>query len=128
MACYCPSCAEENWDDCESTEWVDKWDIRVLDPIDTYHPPQALEMVEMESSIDFDRLSDLLQPGLVSYTLLEALMQVHGVSTHEKWHAIFHHVQRKIGVTVTQLNGWTNGIYEFSTQLTPIVPHKHWKW
>ena len=27
MACYCPSCIKENWDDCESTEWVDKWDI-----------------------------------------------------------------------------------------------------
>ena len=54
MACYCPSCAEENWDDCESTEWVDKWDIWFLDLIDTYHPPQALEMVEMDSSIDFD--------------------------------------------------------------------------
>ena len=63
MACYCPSCEEGNWDDFESTEWVDKWDIWVLDPIDTYCPPQALEMVEMDSSIDFDRLSDLVQPG-----------------------------------------------------------------
>ena len=63
MACYFPSCAEENWDDCEYTEWVVKWDIQVLDPIDTYHPPQALEMVEMDFSIDFDRLSDLVQPG-----------------------------------------------------------------
>ena len=35
----------------------------VLDPIDTYRPPQALEMVEMDSSIDFDRLSDLVQPS-----------------------------------------------------------------
>ena len=34
-----------------------------LDPIDTYSPPQALEMVEIDSSIDFDRLSDLVQPG-----------------------------------------------------------------
>ena len=42
--------------------WVDKWDIRVLDPIDTYHPPKALEMVEMDSSIGFDFLSDLAQP------------------------------------------------------------------
>ena len=63
MACYCPSCAEENWDDCESLEWVDKWDIRVLDPIDTYRPPQALEMVEMDLSIDFDHLSNPVQPG-----------------------------------------------------------------
>ena len=63
MACYCSSCVEENWDDCESTKWVDKWDIQVLDPIDTYRPPQALEMVEMDSSIDFDRLLDLVQPG-----------------------------------------------------------------
>ena len=58
-----PSCAEENWDDCESTEWVDKWDIWVLDPIDTYHPPQALEMVEMDLSIGVDCLFDLVQPG-----------------------------------------------------------------
>ena len=69
MACYCPSCAEKNWDECESTEWVDKWDIQVLDPIDTYHPPQALEMVEMDSSIDFDRLSDLVQHGNI-YTYI----------------------------------------------------------
>ena len=60
MECYCPSCAEENWDDCESTKWVEKW---VLDPIDTYRPTQALEMVEMDLSIDFDCLSDLVQPG-----------------------------------------------------------------
>ena len=63
MACYFPSCAEENWDDCESTEWVEKWDIRVLNPIDTYRPPQALEMVEMDSSIEFDFLSNLVQLG-----------------------------------------------------------------
>ena len=63
MACYCPSCEQENWDDCELTKWVDKWDIRVLDPIDTYHPRQALEMVEMDSSINFDCLSNLVQPG-----------------------------------------------------------------
>ena len=63
MACYCPSCVEKNWDDYESTEWVDKWDIQVLDPIHTYHSPQALEMVEMDLSIDFDYLSDLVQPG-----------------------------------------------------------------
>ena len=63
MAWYCPSCAEEIWDECESTKWVDKWDIQVLDPIDTYCSPQALEMVEMDSSIDFDHLSDLVQPS-----------------------------------------------------------------
>ena len=63
MACYCPSCAKENWDDCELIELVDKWDIWVLDLIDTYHLPQALKMVEMDSSIDFDHLSDLVQPG-----------------------------------------------------------------
>ena len=63
MACYCPSCIEENWDECESIEWVDKWDIRFLDPIDTYHPPQALEMVEMDSSTDFEYLSNLVQPS-----------------------------------------------------------------
>ena len=60
MVCYFPSCAEKNWDECELTEWVDKWDIRVLDPIDTYHPPQALEMVEIDSSIEFDYLIDLV--------------------------------------------------------------------
>ena len=65
MACYCPSCAEKNWDDCESMEWVDKWDIRVLDPIDTYHPPQVLEMVEIDSFIDFDHLSNLVQSGYI---------------------------------------------------------------
>ena len=27
MACYCSSCAEENWDECESTKWANKWDI-----------------------------------------------------------------------------------------------------
>ena len=63
MASYCLSCAEENWDDCESTEWVDKWDILVLEPIDTYRPPQALKMVEMDLSIDFDCLSNIVQPS-----------------------------------------------------------------
>ena len=63
MACYCPSCAEENWDDFVLTEWVDKWDIQVLEPTNTYRPPQALEMVEMDSSIEFDHLVDLVQPS-----------------------------------------------------------------
>ena len=63
MACYFPSCVEENWDDCESIEWVDKWDIWVLDPINTYRPPQALEMAEMDLSIDFGCLFDLVQLG-----------------------------------------------------------------
>ena len=60
---FSPSCVEKNLDECESTKWVDKWDIRVLDPIDTYHPSQALEMVEMDLSIEFDHFSDLVQPG-----------------------------------------------------------------
>ena len=63
MEYFCPSCAKENWDECESTKWVDICDIGILNPIDTYRPPQALEMVEMDSSIDFDHLFDLVQPG-----------------------------------------------------------------
>ena len=63
MEFYCPSCAKENWDDCESNEWLNKWDIWVLDPIDTYHPPQELEMVEINFSIDFDHFLDLVQLG-----------------------------------------------------------------
>ena len=69
MACYCPSCAKENWDDCELTEWVDKWDIQVLDPIDTYRPPQALEMVEMDFFMDFDHFSNLVQPSNIYISL-----------------------------------------------------------
>ena len=65
MACYFSSFAEENWDECESTKWVDKGDIRVLDSIDTYHPPQALEIVEMDLSIDFDHFSNLVKPSNV---------------------------------------------------------------
>ena len=34
-----------------------------LDPIDTYRPPQVLEMVEMDLSIEFDHLLDLVQLG-----------------------------------------------------------------
>ena len=71
MVCFCLSYIEENWDECDSIEWVDKWDIQVLEPIDTYHPPQALEMVEMDSSIDFDHSSDLVQPSSIySYIFL----------------------------------------------------------
>ena len=63
MTCLCPSCVEENWDECESTEWVEKWDIQVLHPIDNYRPPQALKIVEMDSFIDFDCFYDLVQSG-----------------------------------------------------------------
>jgi len=65
MACFC-SCTIQAWDECESKEWVDEWWLSYLNPLDMYQPLTALELTEMESSVDFDHISDLVQPGNIS--------------------------------------------------------------
>ena len=55
------------WDECESKEWVDEWQLSYLSPLDTYQPPTTLELTQMESSVDFDHISDLVQPGNIGH-------------------------------------------------------------
>ena len=63
MSCFCSSCTIQVWDECESKEWVDEWQLSYLSPLDTYRPSTALDLTQMESSIDFDHISDLVQLG-----------------------------------------------------------------
>lgn len=66
MACYCYSYSDGAYNECESKEWVDEWCMRPLIPLETYRRPSALQLTQMEASIDFDHVSDLVQPGKLS--------------------------------------------------------------
>ena len=58
------SCSSNEWEDRESTEWVDGW-VSVSLPIG---PCIRLELSQLEEdeyaiSLDYDHISDLVQPG-----------------------------------------------------------------
>ena len=72
-ACFCSSCVDEDWNGCESKESVDEWYTRILSPLASYQPHESLQLTEMESSIEFDHLSDLLQP--VQQTVKEKVFE-----------------------------------------------------
>ena len=60
---YAP-CSSNEWEDCESIEWVDGW-FHVSLPIG---PRIGLELSQLEEdkstiSLDYDHISDLVQPG-----------------------------------------------------------------
>ena len=64
MSCFCGSCSIFEWDECELSEWVDTWhrvtlgtDMSLVIEITT------LEDNETEISIDYDHISNLVQPG-----------------------------------------------------------------
>ena len=64
LSCFCTPCSTNEWEDCESAEWVDGW-VRVSLPIG---PRIGLELAQLEEdesaiSLDYDHISDLVQPG-----------------------------------------------------------------
>ncbi|XP_057867281.2 uncharacterized protein LOC131074642 [Cryptomeria japonica] len=65
IACFCSLCMHFVWDEFESKEWVDQWSCRPLQTLDTYQLPRALQMNQIEASVDFDHVSDIVEPGHV---------------------------------------------------------------
>lgn len=56
---FCQSCVWCDWDQCESSEWVDMWVSQYLTPLSQ---TISLSNYEMEISLEYDHLSDLVQP------------------------------------------------------------------
>ena len=51
------------WNKYESKEWVDQFYCITLYPIDSYQLPTTLQLNQVEASIDFDHVSDLVELG-----------------------------------------------------------------
>ena len=65
---FCPPCCDGDWDVCESLDWVDGWDCISL-PLDQCAIVELTSLEEDQSSIsiDFDHVSDLVQPGMMHF-------------------------------------------------------------
>ena len=61
---FCYPCNSGEWENYESTDWVDHWD-RVTLPIGRQITAELSKLEEGQSSIshDYDHISDLIQPG-----------------------------------------------------------------
>ena len=64
LSCFCTPWSSNEWEDCESVEWVDGW-VRVSLPIG---PRIGLELSQLEEdkfaiSLDYDHILDLVQPS-----------------------------------------------------------------
>ena len=72
LYCFCYPCKSGEWDNRESTQWVDSW-ARVSLPIGQQITIELSQFEEVQSSIshDYDHISDLIQPG--STTILITL-------------------------------------------------------
>ena len=68
LSCFCPPCCDGDWDACESLDWVDGWD-RISLPLDQRAIVELTPLEEDQSSIsiDFDHVSDLVQPGMMNF-------------------------------------------------------------
>ena len=64
MSCFCGSCSIVEWDECQLSEWVDTWN-QVTHGIDmsVVNEITPLEKNQTEISVDYDHISDLVQPG-----------------------------------------------------------------
>lgn len=60
LACFCPMCFQYDWDHCESSEWVDIWVPHYLTPLSL---TLSIRNDDKDTSVEYDHLSDLLQPG-----------------------------------------------------------------
>ena len=62
--CFCYPCCSGEWDNCESTDWVDSWD-RVSLPIGQQRTSELslLEEGQLSISHDYDHILDLIQLG-----------------------------------------------------------------
>ncbi|CAF1252615.1 unnamed protein product [Rotaria magnacalcarata] len=71
MICFCISCIDFAWNECESQQWVDEWTCIPLIPLNTHQVPQALQLAgssdQMTTSPDFDQVSYLIQQGTYIY-------------------------------------------------------------
>ena len=64
MFAFCSPCSSGEWDECECMDWVDDWDhvSLAVDPCvvgETTHLEEGQSMI----SIDYEHISDLVQPG-----------------------------------------------------------------
>ena len=66
LSCFCSPCRDGEWDVCESLDWVDGWD-RISLPLDQRAELTPLEEDQSSISIDFDHVSDLVQPGMMHF-------------------------------------------------------------
>jgi hypothetical protein len=66
LSCLCGPCSSNEWDDCESTKWVDKWDHVSL-PIRQCITMEFAQLEEDQSKIssNYDHVLDLILPGSV---------------------------------------------------------------
>jgi hypothetical protein len=65
LACFCQFCVAGEWEECENMEWVEEWQQKSLTPSE----PQDQDDIRNEdlnhafASEDYDRVSDLIEPG-----------------------------------------------------------------
>ena len=74
LSCFCTPCSTNEWEDCESTEWVNGW-VCVSLPIS---PRIRLELSHLEEdesdiSLDYDHISYLVQPS--SFNILWIILR-----------------------------------------------------
>ena len=69
---------------CESFDWVDGWDHISL-PLDQFAIVELTPLEEDQSSIsiDFDHVSDLVQPGMMHF------LNINGLVSNEKYLLIY---------------------------------------
>ena len=68
MSCFCGSCSIVEWDECELSEWVDTWHrVTLGTDMCLVNEITPLEENETEISMDYDHISDLVQPGTNSF-------------------------------------------------------------
>ena len=64
LSCFCGSCSIVEWDECELSERVDTWHrVTLGTDMSLVNEITPLEENETEISMDYDHISDLVQPG-----------------------------------------------------------------
>ena len=85
-------CCDGDWDGCESLDWVNGWDHISL-PLDQRAIIDLNPLEEDQSSIfiDFDHVSDLVQPSMMHFLnifflyLRNIQTHINGLVSHEKY-------------------------------------------
>ena len=63
LDCFCIPCSSGEWDECGCMDWVDDWDcVSFAVYLHVVSETTHLEEVHSAISIDYDHISDIVQP------------------------------------------------------------------
>ena len=107
LSCFCYPCSSGEWDNCESTDWVDSQDWVSLS-IGRQIIAELSQLEEVQSSIshDYEHISDLIQVGSTIMLITLKCLRTSCVQLADSWVCTLFYVGNIYAVVSLRDNEW----------------------